>query len=169
MSEPATALAARERIVRWEDPMQSAAVSASTDGLSFLRAMSAGEVPIPPVAATLGFAGFDVDVGRASFRIVPAEFHYNPIGVVHGGVLATLADSAMACAVHSTLPAGSAYTTLEFKINFVRPVTVDTGEIVATAEVLHRGRKVATAEARITDGDGKLLAHASTTCIALER
>lgn len=168
MSEPMTASATRERMVRWQNPLRTATEAASMDGLSFLRAMAAGEIPIPPVAETLDFAGFDVEAGRVSFRIVPREFHYNPIGAVHGGVLATLADSAMGCAVHSTLTAGSGYTTLEFKINFVRPVTVETGEIVATGEVVHRGRRVATAEARITDADGRLLAHASTTCLVLE-
>ncbi|HEY0035194.1 MAG TPA: PaaI family thioesterase, partial [Longimicrobium sp.] len=93
------------------------------------------------------------------------EYHYNPIGVVHGGLAATMADSAMGCAVHSTLPAGAGYTTLEFKINFVRPLTRDTGRVLCEARTIHVGGRVATAEARVTDAEGRLYAHATTTCM----
>lgn len=161
-------MGARTRTVRWEDPRRAASAAVDLDGLDLLRAVRAGDLPTPPVAATLGFAGFDVDAGWASFRLVPGEYHYNPSGVVHGGILASLADTAMGCAVQTTLPAGEGFVTLELKTNFVRAVTVETGEITAIGEVLHRGRRVATAEARVIDGAGRLLAHASTTCLLLE-
>jgi len=100
------------------------------------------------------------------FAVTPQEFHYNPIGVVHGGLAATLLDSAMGCAVHSTLPAGVGYTTLEFKVNFARAITGDTGRVVCEGNLIHRGRTVATAEGRVIAEDtGKLLAHGTTTCL----
>ncbi|MBC8075392.1 MAG: PaaI family thioesterase, partial [Chloroflexales bacterium] len=97
----------------------------------------------------------------------PAEYHYNPIGSVHGGVAATLCDSAMACAIHTTLPAGVGYTTLELKVNFVRPITVQTGRVTCEGTLIHMGGRVATAEARLTDASGALYAHATTTCLVL--
>jgi uncharacterized protein (TIGR00369 family) len=113
----------------------------------------------------MNFGLAELEEGRAVFTVEPAEYHYNPIGVVHGGLAATLLDSAMGCAVHSTLPAGAGYTTLEVKVNFVRPLTAETGEVRCEAEVIHVGGRTATAEGKVLDASGKLYAHATTTCI----
>lgn len=158
----------RTRTFSWNDPLITAQAAMSAAGLDVLEAMARGELPAPPIAETLGFGGLEVGDGRAAFVLDPAEFHYNPIGTVHGGVICTLLDSALGCAVHSTLPAGARYTTLELKVNFVGAVTVGTGHVRAEAEVLHRGRRVATAEARLVAEDsGRLLAHATTTCLVM--
>ncbi|MGO8949973.1 MAG: PaaI family thioesterase, partial [Ktedonobacterales bacterium] len=109
----------------------------------------------------------EVDEGRALFVVQPAEYHYNPIGVVHGGLAATLLDSAMSCAIQTTLPAGVGYTTLEIKVNFVRPITLDSGELRCEGKVVHGGSRTATAEGQLLDQAGKLYAHGTTTCIIL--
>jgi uncharacterized protein (TIGR00369 family) len=135
------------------------------DGLAFLQALIAGDLPAPPIAETLGFWLVEVETGRAVFAGTPEFRHYNPIGVVHGGFAATLLDSAVGCAVHSTLAKGEAYTTLELKLNLVRPLTDKTGLVRAEGRVLHRGRQMATAEGYLRDGADKLYAHATTTCM----
>jgi uncharacterized protein (TIGR00369 family) len=135
------------------------------DGLSFLKAIVDGALPAPPIAETLGFRLVEVSEGRAVFQGVPAFRHYNPIGVVHGGYAATLLDSAVGCAVHSTLAKGEGYTTLELKINLVRAITEQTGRVSAEGKLLHRGRTVGTAEGYLRDDAGKLYAHATTTCM----
>ena len=156
----------RERKVAWQDPVAAAASGRGLSGLEHLQAIVAGEIPPPPIAVLLGFELVSIDEGRAVFAVSPGEQHYNPIGVVHGGLAATLLDSAMGCAVHSTLPAGTAYTTLEVKVNFARPITGATGRIVCEGNVIHRGRTVATADGRVTaEATGKLLAHGTTTCL----
>jgi uncharacterized protein (TIGR00369 family) len=158
----------RERTVTWDDPLESATRGARLPGIEYLKAIADGSVPPPPIAVLLGFELVEVEEGRAVFAVTPGEFHYNPIGVVHGGLAATLLDSAMGCAVHSTLPAGTAYTTLEVKVNFARAITADTGRILCEATLIHRGRTVATAEGRITaEATGTLLAHGTTTCLLL--
>lgn len=158
----------RQRIVTWSDPGPAAARGRDLAGLEYLRAIVRGDVPGPPIAALLGILLVSVEEGRAVFAAVPGEEHYNPLGVVHGGIAATLLDSAMGCAVHTTLPAGTAYTTLEIKVNFVRPVTVSTGRIVAEGKVVYRGGTIATAEGRLyAEADGSLLAHSTTTCLIL--
>ena len=135
------------------------------DGLAFLEALIAGDLPAPPITETLGFTLIEVETGRAVFAGTPEFRHYNPIGVVHGGFAATLLDSAVGCAVHSTLIKGEAYTTLELKLNLVRPLTDKTGMVRAEGRVLHRGRQVATAEGYLKDAADKLYAHATTTCM----
>jgi uncharacterized protein (TIGR00369 family) len=156
----------RSRTISWEDPVEVAASAAGMSGLEVMEAIRDGELPPPPIAALMGFRPVDFAEGRCVFAATPAEYHYNPIGVVHGGLAATLLDSAMGCAVQTTLPAGQAYTTLEVKVNFARPMTRDTGRVLAEATVVHRGRTVATAEGRlIAEDSGKLLAHATTTCL----
>src|SRR4051794_41724375 len=156
----------RERTVTWDDPVASATRGAGLPGIEYLKAIADGSVPRPPIAVLLGFELVEVEEGRAVFAVTPGEFHYTPIGVVHGGLAATLLDSAMGCAVHSTLPAGTAYTTLEVKINFARAITADTGRVLCEATLIHRGRTVATAEGRVTaEATGKLLAHGTTTCL----
>lgn len=137
----------------------------SLSGLEFLRGIAEGRFPAPPISALLGFQPVEVESGRAVFAATPDVRHYNPIGSVHGGYAATLLDSCMACAVHSQLNAGQAYTTLEFKVNFVRPISANTGEVRAEGKVIHAGQRVASAEGRLTDAHGRLLAHATTTCL----
>jgi uncharacterized protein (TIGR00369 family) len=157
----------RTRVTTWEDPLETFSRIQGMDGLDALRAMIAGELPQPPIAQTLGFQLIEVERGRATFTGEPAEFHYNPIGVVHGGLALTLLDSAMGCAVQSMLDGGAAYTTLEVKANFVRPLTSDTGPVRCTGTVIHPGRTVATAEARIEGADGRLYAHGTSTLLIL--
>jgi uncharacterized protein (TIGR00369 family) len=136
-------------------------------GLDVLRDLVAGRVPPPPLASTLDMTLTEVDEGRAIFSVRPQEFHLNPGGVVHGGVALTLVDSAAGCAVLSMLPAGVSYTTLETKVNFVRAITLDTGEVRCEGEVVHLGRSTATAEARVVDAEERLLAHGTSTLIIL--
>lgn len=134
-------------------------------GLEFMQGILEGRYPPAPIAAALKFELTQVEKGRAVFEGVPEFAFYNPISSVHGGYAATLLDSCMGCAVHSTLPAGQAYTTLEFKINFVRAMTEQTGRVRAEGRVIHPGKRAATAEGNLFDSSGKLLAHATTTCL----
>ena len=159
--------AVRTRSYEWADPTLTAAAAMQTSGLEFLRQLVAGELPPPPMAVTLGMSIVDVAEGRAVFEVEPAEWHYNPIGVVHGGLAATVLDSALGCAVQSTLPAGVGYTTVELKVNLVRAITYASGPLRAEATIVHRGRRMATAEGRLTSADGRLYAHGSTTCMIL--
>jgi uncharacterized protein (TIGR00369 family) len=137
----------------------------SYDGLGFLRAIVDGTIPQPPITETLGFRLIAAEHGRAVFEGEPQFRHYNPIGSVHGGFAMTLLDSALGCAVHSTLAKGETYTTLEIKVNLVRPLSKDTGPVSAEGRVLHRGRTVGTAEGDVRDANGKVYAHATTTCM----
>ena len=137
-------------------------------GLEFLQAIVDGKLPAPPIADTLGFTLAEVEPGRAVFTMTPAFKHYNPIGSVHGGVAATLLDSCMSCAVQTTFAPGIGYITLEFKVNMVRPITDKTGPIRAEGRSLHVGRRSATAEGRIVDAAGTLLAHGTTTCLVFQ-
>jgi len=158
----------RSRTVAWEDPVAVADGRLDLAGLDFLVAMKEGRLPPPPMAVLMGFELDEVEHGRAVFAVTPEEFHYNPIGVVHGGLAATLVDSATGCAVHSTLEAGVAYTSLEVKVNFARPITRDTGRVRCEGTVVHRGRTIATAEARLTaEATGKLLGHGTATCLLM--
>ena len=136
-------------------------------GIDFLRAMRDGKLPPPPLARLIGFSLTEVEPGHAVFDFVPAEQHYNPIGVVHGGLAMTLLDSAMGCSVHTRMPAGGGYTTLEAKTNLVRAITDKTGRLRAIGKLVHLGSRIATAEGRLEDAAGKLYAHATTTCIVL--
>lgn len=139
----------------------------SRTGLEFLQAIRDGELPQAPIAEVLGLRLTEVAEGRAVFVGVPSLSYYNPIGSVHGGWYGTLLDSCMACAVQSTLAKGAAYTTAEFSVNLVRPITVETGAVAAEGRVLHAGRRVATADGRLTDANGNLLAHGTTTCMIM--
>ena len=134
-------------------------------GLEVLRRIVDGRLPRPPITETLGFDLAEVSPGFALFTMTPQFRHYNPIGTVHGGVAATLLDSCMSCAVQTTIEAGLGYTTLEIKVNMVRPITEKTGPIRAEGRSLHTGRRSATAEGKILDATGTLLAHGTTTCI----
>lgn len=158
----------RELKVTWEDPKEAAARGLPLAGIEYLRAMKSGEIPAPPALILIGATMGEIEEGRVTMKMVPAEFHYNPLGTVHGGMIATLLDTVMGCAVHSTLPRGRGYTTLEFKINFVRPVTVATGEVIAEGRIQHVGRQTAVAEASLIDQRGKICATATTTCLVFE-
>jgi len=158
----------RERVVTWQDPVATAAEGAKLSGIEYVRAIAAGELPPPPIAVLMRMHPVELEPGRAVFEGEPGEEHYNPIGVVHGGYAATILDSVLGCAVHTTLAAGSAYTTLTLEMKLVRPITRETGVVRAEADVLHRGRRQATAQARLIDaGTGKLLAHATSTCMII--
>jgi uncharacterized protein (TIGR00369 family) len=137
----------------------------SYDGLGFLRAIIGGTIPQPPISEVMGFHLAEADIGRAVFEGLPESRHYNPIGTVHGGFAATLLDSALGCAIFSTLAKGDGWTTLELKFNLVRPLTKDTGMVRAEGRIVHRGRTVATSEGDLKDDAGKLYAHATTTCM----
>ena len=147
------------------DPRAVAEEGLRLPGIEYVRAIFAGDMPAPPISELMGFRGVEFEQGRAVFEMTPGPQHYNPIGSVHGGIALTLLDSAMGCAVHTTLEQGVGYTTLEVKTNFVRPITADTGLIRCEGTVIHRGSRVATADGRLTDSDGKLLAHGTTTCL----
>jgi uncharacterized protein (TIGR00369 family) len=135
-------------------------------GLELLRAIGAGELPSAPMAELMGLEPVEADEGRVVFAVEPKPQHENALGLAHGGLAATLLDSAMGCAVHSTLPEGAGYTTLELKINYTRPVTSASGRIVCEGTVVHRGGRVATAEGRVVaEATGKLVAHGTTTCL----
>ncbi len=159
----------RERTLTWQDPVATASAGAELAGLDYVRKISSGELPPPPIAVLMQMHPVELEPGRAVFEGEPGEEHYNPIGVVHGGYAATLLDSVLGCAVHTTLPAGVGYTTLTLEMKLVRPITRETGWVRAEGEVLHRGRRQATAQARLADREsGKLLAHATSTCMILE-
>ncbi|KQP14717.1 PaaI family thioesterase [Pseudorhodoferax sp. Leaf267] len=138
-------------------------------GLEVMQAMLAGELPYPHIADTLDFALVEVGPGTAIFQGTPQLKHYNPLGTVHGGWYATLLDSALGCAVHTTMPAGRGYTTAELGVNIVRAANTRTGPLRAIGKVIHSGRQMATAEARIVGPDDKLYAHATTTCLVFEQ
>ena len=142
---------------------------AGKSGLEVLRAVMNGDLPAPPIARTLDFGLIEVEHGRAVFQGRPGLAHYNPLGSVHGGWFATLLDSCVGCAVHSTLAPGKGYTTAELKINIVRPLTIKVPMIRAEGRVIHVGGRMATADGRITGPDGKLYAHASTTCFLFDQ
>ena len=137
----------------------------SMSGLEFMMGIARGEVPAAPIAKALGFRAHEFSHGRAVFRGTPSIDVYNPIGSVHGGWAGALLDSCMGCAVHTTLPQGMGYTTLEYKINLVRGMTVDTGEVEAIGTVINAGKRVGVSEGTIRDAKGNVLAHGTTTCL----
>jgi uncharacterized protein (TIGR00369 family) len=146
----------------------SAAVGAGMAGLDYVRAIQSGEIPPPPIAVVMNFAIAELEEGRAVFEGEPGEEHYNPIGVVHGGYASTILDSALGCSVHTMLPAGVGYTSQTLEVKYLRPITRDTGVVRCEADVVHKGRKNATSEAKLFAKDtGKLLATGTSTCLIL--
>jgi uncharacterized protein (TIGR00369 family) len=137
----------------------------AVDGLTLMMGIMEGRFPAPPIAKALGFAMTSVEPGRVTFDYEPVFDHYNPLGSVHGGIAATLLDSVMGCCIHTTLKAGTGFTTLEIKINYVRAMTDKTGPVRAEGKVINVGSRIATSEGRLTDASGKLLAHGTTTCL----
>ena len=142
--------------------------AANRTGLALMQALIAGEIPVPPIARTLDFTLAEVAEGRAVFLGRPHFAHYNPLGMVHGGWIATLLDSSVGCAVHTTLPVNKRYTTLELKVNYVKAVSDKLPMLRAVGQVVHRGARVATAEGRLEGPDGTLFAHATTTCLIFD-
>ena len=156
------------RTVTWTSPGQFDLSSImGLDGLGQLQAMVEGAAPRPPIMDTLDICGFEPERGRVVVELRAQEFHYNPLGCVHGGVLATLLDTAAGCSVHSTLAVGELYTSMDLTTKFLRAATVDSGLLTCEGTVLQRGRRTALAQASLTDEQGKLVAHATSTCMIL--
>ena len=148
--------------------METAAARRDHDGTGMLQAMARGEVAAPPIMATLAFDLTHVGDGEATFELDPAEFHFNPLGTVHGGVISTVLDSALGCAVQTRLASGRTYTTVDLNVSFIRPVTLGSGHLLGHAEVVNVGRRVGTARATLADADGKLYATASASCLIFD-
>lgn len=158
----------RTRSFSWEDPAATAAAGLELSGLECMRAIVDGTLPPPPIARLLDFEIVEVERGRAVFAMAPAEWMYNPIGSVHGGIAATILDSCMGCAVHTTLEAGVAYTTADLQVRYIRAMSHATGRVLAEGRVVHSGKRTATAEGRLfAQEDERLIAHGSTGCVIL--
>lgn len=158
----------RSRTFTWSDPMSGATQARTMSGQAYLDAMNAGTIDFPPLLHTLDFKVEDVTSGVAIFSFFPQEFHYNPIGTVHGGVITAMLDSAMGCSLHSLLEAGVGYTTLEIKVNFLKAITIKTGKLRAIGKVIHAGSRTALTEAQLTDEAGNVYAHGVSTCMILK-
>lgn len=150
-----------ETTVVWRDPAEALAALPELDGLEFMKKIAAGELPGAPIASHFAMDVVDVGPGTVTFRSVPDNSHYNPIGMVHGGLVCTLLDSALGCAAHTTLPAGSGYTSIEIKVNYLRAVTADSAPLLCTGRVTKPGRRVTFAEGEVLDNQGKIVATAS--------
>jgi uncharacterized protein (TIGR00369 family) len=158
----------RTRTFSWEEPAPTAAIGLKLPGLQYMRAIADGTMPQPPVARLLGFELITAEPGRAVFALEPAEWMYNPIGTVHGGIAATILDSCMGCAVHTTLEAGVGYTTTDLQVRYIRAMSDATGRVLAEGRVVHGGRRSATAEGRLfAESDDSLIAHGTTGCMIL--
>ena len=166
--DPTPAFETESRTFTWATPGQGdLARLLELDGLGQLHAMRDGLMPAPPIMATLGFTDLRAERGRVVVEMPAAEFHYNPLGGVHGGVISTLLDTGTGCAVHSTLAVGELYTSVDLTVKFLRPVTVDSGLLTCEGTVIQRGRRTALAQAQLTDGAGRLVAHATSTCLIM--
>jgi uncharacterized protein (TIGR00369 family) len=160
---------AHRRTVSWQDPMATLAAASGRPGIDVLRDISSGVLPPPPIAALLGFELMVVEPGYAELTLDPAEFHYSPNGSVHGGVYATLLDSAAGCAVQSLLPPGTSYTSLDLNIKFLRRLTLETGTVRAIGTVTHFGKQTALVEARLLNGADRLFATATSSCLVIRQ
>ncbi len=158
----------REKTISWDDPMETALAGRGQAGLDFLRSMIAGEVPGPPIASLLGMALVEVEHGRAVFTVTPDESMFNPIGAVHGGVVCTLLDSALGCALHTTLPAGKGYTSVEIKVSYLKAVRPSSGLLTATGRVVRVGSRVGFTEGEVRDASGAIVATASSTLLLFD-
>ena len=159
----------RSKTIEWHHPLATAAAGAELSGLAFLRALCDGALPPAPIGVLLGFRPVEIDEGRVVFECTPDESAYNPIGVVHGDSVRTLADTVAGCAVHSTLPAGTAYTSIDLNVSYLRAVTKDSGTLRATGLVTKPGRRVSFCSAEIVDGNGKVVATATSSCLLMPR
>jgi uncharacterized protein (TIGR00369 family) len=168
MTQPSLANGERVRTFTWSDPLATARAASELPGIDAIRAIAAGELPPPPIAELLDFEITLVEPGRVIFAFTPAEWMYNPIGSVHGGIAATLLDSSLGCAIHTMLAAGQRYTTSDLQVRYVRSMSADSGRVLADSHTVHVGRRLATAEGRLyAEADGKLFAHATTSCLIL--
>ncbi|HEX3911530.1 MAG TPA: PaaI family thioesterase [Solirubrobacteraceae bacterium] len=160
--------ARRTRTFSWQDPAATAAEGLKLPGIEYIGKVASGELPAPPIARLLDMQIVEVQEGKAVFALTPAEWMYNPIGMVHGGIAATILDSCMGCAVHTTLPAGVGYTTTDVQVRYIRAMGGATGRVLAEGRVIHAGRRTATAEGRLfVEADETLIAHGSTGCAIL--
>ena len=164
-ASPAATPGQRTRTYSWTDPSLHADLIGRRTGLELLRAMADGSLPAPPIMHLIDLAGMRVEEGSVTLLLDPQEFHYNPLGSMHGGVISTLLDTAAACSVHSTLPVGVGYTSLDLNVKFLRPVTLASGRLTCVGSVLQSGRRTALAEARLTDAKGRLVAQAMSSCM----
>lgn len=153
--------------LQWHGLDENLKAARGMSGIEYLRAMSEGRLSGPPIGSTMDLRFETIDPGHLVFRGRPFDFHHNPLGIVHGGFAATLLDSALGCATLTLLPQGSIFTTVDLHVNFTRPISVDTGDLLATADVVNAGRKIITAFAKLEGLDGKLYAHANSTCMVL--
>ncbi|MGX9792527.1 PaaI family thioesterase [Mycobacterium sp. MMS18-G62] len=158
----------RSRTVTWHEPDPTTAKGLTMAGIDYLRAMAEGELPQPPIAGLLQFDLVEVEHGRAVFTCVPDESAYNPIGAVHGGLICTLLDSVTGCAVHTTLPQGKGYTSVEIKVNYLKAVRLSSGLLTATGTVVKAGSRVGFAEGVVTDGSGAVVATATSTLLIFD-
>ncbi len=155
----------RNRTYDWEDPALLALNAKQLTGLEFLQKMMKAELPFPPLLYTLDFKVSAIYPGRAEFTFQPQEFHYNPLGSVHGGVITAVLDSAMGCTLHSVLPLGTGYTSIDIKVNFLKSISIRTGLMRATGLIINQGSRTALLEGRLIDENGKLYAYATSTCM----
>jgi uncharacterized protein (TIGR00369 family) len=158
----------RSRTYEWEDPVPLASQASQLSGMEFLEKITNAELPLPPLIHTLDFKVSTILPGRAEFTFQPQEFHYNPLGSVHGGVITAILDSALGCTLHSVLPAGTGYTTVDIKVNFLKSISIKTGLMRAVGAIINQGNRTALLEARLTDENGKLYAYATSTCMILK-
>ena len=158
----------RSKIVEWHDPAGPARKARELDGLTYLRSILDGSVPAPPIAGLMNLRFLGAEPGRVVFALDPDESQYNPIGAIHGGAVCTLLDSVAGCAVHTTLPAGWGYTSVEIKVNYIRGAAKDSGALTATGVVKKAGRRIAFAEGEVTDAQGRLVATATSTLLVFE-
>ncbi|MFD2520529.1 PaaI family thioesterase [Emticicia soli] len=158
----------RERTFEWENPLVGAKQALQLSGLDYLQAMGDGKIPFPPLLHTLDFKPTHLEKGKVIFSFQPQEFHYNPIGSVHGGVISAILDSAMGCTLHSILEAGTGYTTLELKVNFLKAVTAKLSELQAVGKIIHSGGRTALVEAQLIDKDNVIYALGVSTCLILK-
>jgi uncharacterized protein (TIGR00369 family) len=157
----------RQRTFTWDDPTSVAGAAAGLSGMEFFAEIEAGRIPMPPIMRVLDFENTSYSEGHITFRLVPQEFHYNTLGTMHGGVFAALLDTVCGCSVHTSLPRGHFYTSLDLSVKFLRPVTMATGPITAEGEVVHIGRRTALAAGRVIDTAGKLYATATSSCLVM--
>jgi len=160
--------AVRTKTVQWHDPIGSALWARKLDGLTFMRSVVEGIIPAPPIASLMNMRYVNVEAGSVTFALDPDESQYNPIGGVHGGTMCTLLDSVVGCAVHTTLPAGWGYTSVEIKVNYIRGATEQSGVLTAKGTVKGGGRRIAFAEGEVTDSNARVVATASSTVLIFE-
>ena len=155
----------RERIIRWDDPQNSAWDADSKSGLDYLKSIKAGEISPPPIAMLVGYKISKIEKGHTIYELEPEEYHYNPVSTVHGGIISTILDTTMTASVLSALKKGVGCLTAEIKVNCIRPVTAKAGTLQCEGRLIHLGLRLATAEGKLKDKSGTLCAHAVSTCI----